>query len=210
MPRRSWRDLPWQAAAAALTILAIVTAGYLSFVKTDSFTHRAETPAVSSSPIAKEKPAVQAKEQSEAGPSAVVSAPKESSVVLAPGGSDKPISPPNLSGKWGTPVIQSPYSTNEQSTLLFEFIHQGDALLGTVTETFVGSRPSSRPIVDGKVKDNVVSFHTKGEVWSGGTTKPYKEMYVGMLSKDRREITFQRYNDVSGGGEIERFLATAE
>ena len=42
------------------------------------------------------------------------------------------------------------------------------------------------------------------------TLKPYKEMYVGMLSKDRREIAFQRFNDVPSGGEIERFLATPE
>jgi hypothetical protein len=210
MPRRSWRDLPWQAAAAALTVLAIVTAGYFSFFKTDSSTHRAETPAVSSSPIAKEKPTVQAKEQSEAGPSAAVSAPKESSVALAPSGRDKPISPPNLSGKWGTPVIQSPYDT-DQYTLLFEFVQQGDTLLGTVTHTSVGSgRGYSSAIVEGKVKDGVVSFHTKGEVWVGRTTKPYQQMYVGMISKDRRQIAFQRYNDVSGGGKIERFLAKLE
>jgi hypothetical protein len=159
----------------------------------------------------KEEPAVQAKEQSEAGPSAAVSAPKESSVALAPSGRDKPISPPNLSGKWGTPVIQSPYETTHQYTLLFEFIQQEDTLLGTVTQTSVGSgRGHSRAIVDGKVKDGVVSFHTKGEVLSGGTRKPYKEMYVGMLSNDRREIAFRRFNDVPSGGEIERFLATPE
>ena len=67
---------------------------------------------------------------------------------------------------------------------------------------------STKGIVDGKTRDNVLSFYTKGETWDSGNTIPYKETYTGVLRKAGREIAFQRFNDVPSGGEVERFIAT--
>jgi TIR domain len=115
----------------------------------------------------------------------------------------------NISGKWGTPLIQNVYSPNERSTIVFEFTQSGDTVVGSVTEMADGTKTvSTRGIVDGKIRDNVLSFYTKGETWDSGNTIPYKETYTGILGKAGREIAFQRFNDVPSGGEVERFIAT--
>lgn len=116
----------------------------------------------------------------------------------------------NISGKWGTPLIQNVYSPNERSTIVFEFTQSGDTVAGSVTERADdGKTVSTIEIVDGKIHDNVLSFYTKGEITSeSGNTIPYKETYTGALQEGGREIAFQRRDDVPSGGEIERFIAT--
>ena len=116
----------------------------------------------------------------------------------------------NISGKWGTPLIQNVYSPNERSTIVFEFTQSGDTVVGSVTEMADDTKAvSTRGIVDGKIRDNVLSFYTKGETtWDSGKTIPYKETYTGVLREAGREIAFQRFNDVPSGGEVERFIAT--
>ncbi len=115
----------------------------------------------------------------------------------------------NISGKWGTPLIQNAYSPTERSTIAFEFTQSGDTVVGSVTEMADEAKTvSTRGIVDGKIRDNVLSFYTKGETWDSDNTIPYKETYTGVLRKAGREIDFQRFNDVPSGGEVERFIAT--
>jgi TIR domain len=116
----------------------------------------------------------------------------------------------NISGKWGTPLIQNVYSPDERSTIVFEFTQSGDTVVGSVTEMADNAKTvSTKGIVDGKIHDNVLSFYTKGETtWESGNTIPYKETYTGVLQKARQEISFQRFNDVPSGGEVERFIAT--
>jgi hypothetical protein len=116
----------------------------------------------------------------------------------------------NISGKWGTALIQNVYSPDERSTIVFDFTQSGDTVMGTVTETADGAKTvDTKGIVDGKIRDTVVSFYTKGETtWDSGNTIPYKKMYTGVLQKAGREIAFQRFNDVPSGGEVERFVAT--
>jgi hypothetical protein len=116
----------------------------------------------------------------------------------------------NISGKWGTPLIQNVYSPDERSTIVFEFTQSGDTVVGSVTEIAdEGKTVSTRGIVDGKIRDSVLSFYTKGETtWESGNTIPYKETYTGVLQKAGREIAFQRFNDVPSGGDVERFIAT--
>jgi hypothetical protein len=115
----------------------------------------------------------------------------------------------NLSGKWGTPVMQNVYSPNERSTIVFEFTQSGDTVVGSVTEMADDTKTvSTKGIVDGRIRDNVLSFYTKGETtWDSGMI-PYTETYTGVLQKAGREIAFQRFNDVPSGGEVERFIAT--
>jgi hypothetical protein len=116
----------------------------------------------------------------------------------------------DLSGTWSTTVVQSPYSATDRYTLEFEITQQDDTLLGTVTKRPVdSSRRYTRPIEDGKIKGAVLSFHTKGEV-SGGpndTYLPYKEHYIGEMLAGKPQIAFKRFNDVSTGGVVQRFVA---
>jgi hypothetical protein len=116
----------------------------------------------------------------------------------------------NISGKWGTPLIQNIYSPDERSSIIFEFTQSGDTVVGSVTEIADDSKAAStKGIVDGKIRDNLLSFYTKEETtWESGNTIPYKETYAGVLRKDGREVAFQRFNDVPSGGEVERFVAT--
>jgi len=121
------------------------------------------------------------------------------------------ISPPSISGEWVTAPFCSAYAGDDRFSLRFDFVQQEDTLLGTVVETREGTnRGVSRAVVDGKIKNNVISFHTRGEVTGGpnGTLLPYKEMYVGTVAPGGREIDFRRYNDVPSGGQTERFIAT--
>jgi TIR domain len=116
----------------------------------------------------------------------------------------------NISGKWRTPLIQNVYSPDERSTIVFEFTQSGDTVVGSVTEMADDAKTvSTKGIVDGKIRDNVLSFYTKGETtWDSGNTIPYTETYTGVLQKAGREIAFQRFDDVPSGGEVERFIAT--
>src|SRR6266568_4506165 len=84
----------------------------------------------------------------------------------------------NVAGKWQTQVLTNVYDESEQSILLFEFMQQGDTLSGTITEMDVdGSNPFTRNIADGKIKGNLVSFYTHGEVASFEGSQPYKQAY---------------------------------
>jgi hypothetical protein len=116
----------------------------------------------------------------------------------------------NISGKWGTPLIQNVYAPTEPSTIVFEFTQSGDKVMGSVVEMAADAKTAStKGIVEGKIRDNVLSFYTKGETtWDAGNAIPYKETYTGVLQKAGREIAFQRFNDVPSGGEVERFIAT--
>ncbi len=70
----------------------------------------------------------------------------------------------NISGKWGTPLIQNVYSPDERSTIVFEFTQSGDTVVGSVTEMADDAKTvSTKGIVGGKIRDNVLSFYTKGE-----------------------------------------------
>ena len=82
--------------------------------------------------------------------------------------------------------------------------------MGTVTETVRNVDSSENAgqtntigILEGKIRDTVVSFYTKGELTDNTI---YKEMYTGVV-KYGREIAFQRIDDIPTGGLVERFVA---
>jgi hypothetical protein len=113
---------------------------------------------------------------------------------------------PNIEGKWRTEVLTNPYDDTERYTLLFQFAQQGETLLGTVTETDVGEQEGfAKTISDGKIKGDVVSFYTLGEVMSDQKTQHYKETYSGTIRKN--EIAFERLDDLPDGGIAEKFVA---
>ena len=115
---------------------------------------------------------------------------------------------PNVEGKWKTQVLTNPYDKNQHSILLLEFIQQGGTLSGTITEMGVDATNSfTRVILDGKIKDNKLSFYTRGEVTEDEGTRPYKEYYFGIMNDRKDELTFKRLNDVSSGGVPETFVA---
>jgi hypothetical protein len=114
---------------------------------------------------------------------------------------------PNIEGKWRTKVLTNPYDDTERYTLLFQFAQQGDTLMGTVTETDVGGREGfAKNIRDGKIKGNVVSFYTPGEVTSDQGTRHYNETYSGTIRKN--QIALERLDDLPDGDMAEKFVAT--
>ncbi len=115
---------------------------------------------------------------------------------------------PSVAGKWRTQVLINPYDETERSILIFEFMQQGDTLSGRVAEMDEdGSNSFARTIIDGKIKGNVISFYTQGEVTSSEGTQRYKESYLGSLNKNRDEIAFKRLDDLPSGGVPETFVA---
>ena len=115
---------------------------------------------------------------------------------------------PNIAGNWRTQTVTNPYDDSEQYVLLFDFVQQGDALSGTVTETDVdGTDAFARSIMEGRIKGNVVSFYTQGEVDVDEGRRTYKDIYSGNVSKNRNERAFTRLNDLPGGGVAEVFAA---
>jgi hypothetical protein len=114
----------------------------------------------------------------------------------------------DIGGKWRTMVLINPYDENERSILILEFTQAEDTIYGTVTEMDPdGTYSSASSIVDGKIKDNILSFYTQGEVYWGDVTRPYKESYVGVLSDKKHEIVFKRVDDLPNGGIPEKFIA---
>ncbi len=186
MPVKSWRDWSWRVIAATVLVTGIVAGAYSIFVGTDAPMFHADPPSVVLSPLAKDAPPVAGRKDSEAPPGAGVSAPagsekksprvevkEEKSIAAkkaptAPSTADKSISVLNVTGTWGTPLIEAAYTGNNRTVLTFEFIQQEDTLLGTITETEEGqTRGYQSAIADGKIKGGVLSFHTKGEVTGG-------------------------------------------
>lgn len=115
---------------------------------------------------------------------------------------------PNIAGNWRTQTVTNPYDDSDHYVLLFDFVQQGDALSGTVTEMdFDGTDAFARSIMEGKIKGNVISFYTQGEVDFDQERRAYKDVYSGNVSKNRNEIAFTRLNNLPGGGVVERFAA---
>jgi hypothetical protein len=206
MPRRSWWQLPWQALAGAAAALALAATAYFAIVGNDAPRDRAiDSPTDSSSAkgeasVSGESHKAAAKEE----PIGTAGAAVDSS-ARAKTDVDKPVGLVNVSGKWKTALITSAYGS-PSFILWFEFTQVDDKVLGTTIEADEGrsyAQGVSRAIIEGRVKNNVISFHTKGEDTQG----PYKQMYVGTIQKGGREIAFRRYNDVVSGGATEAFVA---
>jgi TIR domain len=202
LPRKTWTETPLQALAVAVVLFLF---GILAYFKLGhSLLPQKSRTEVSSSSIKNSKSALPSNDgkyrfgsaqQTDTG-AAPQSSGSSSAKVL------------NISGKWGTALIQNVYSAGERATILFDFTQSGDTVMGTVTETTNEAR-NTTGILDGKIHDTVVSFYTKGETaWESGNTISYKEMYIGVLQKAGREIAFRRFNDVPSGGEVERFVAS--
>lgn len=217
MPQQPWRQLPWKVASIAVVLLIAAAVAYftlgdreigdrVSTVAKGPEAAKVEAPAaaVTEAPVgaSRDDPASPAGK----GESSVAEKAKPRPTVEARA---EPTGTVDVSGRWETGPVTAAYG-NPSFTLRFEFTQVDDQLLGTVTETRADrTRGVNRPIFDGTIRKNVISFHTKGELIGGrdGATTPYREMYIGTLQNRGREIAFRRFNDVSTGGEIETFVA---
>jgi TIR domain-containing protein len=201
LPRKTWTEMPLQTLAVAVVlllfgILAYFTLGHRLFPQKSPTKDSSSSKNVAESAV----PSIDRKHR--------VDTPQTIDAGTAPQGSIPSTGVLNISGKWRTARIQNVYSPDEASTIVFEFTQSGDTVMGTVTETTDEVR-NTTGIVDGKIRDTVVSFYTNGETtWESGNTIPYKEMYIGVLQKAGREIAFRRFDDVPSGGEVERFVAS--
>jgi hypothetical protein len=131
-------------------------------------------------------------------------------VTIQIGNADKPASSPavvDIGGRWVSGELQSPYATQWKSVLTFEFVQQGETVLGSVTERIVQphEREVSRPLSNGRLQGGTVSFETHSEVLLGQERRPYTETYIGTLRDGA--LHFTRQNDTPTGGAVERFVA---
>jgi len=138
-----------------------------------------------------------------------ISAARDVTIQYGTAADKKTIS--KVEGKWRTEVFTNAYNNKERSRLVLEIIQQEDTLSGTVTESNPDGRQAvSSVIVDGKITGNLISFYTRGEVYTGDPHppgSPYKESYFGTLNNSGDEIAFKRFDDLIGGGEQETFIA---
>lgn len=93
--------------------------------------------------------------------------------------------------------------------MFFEFEVKGDSLLGTLRRRSTEHRYSVEDgILDGKIRDNVISFHIEESSGLGDQKVQYKDFYHGTVSKD--EIHFTVQSDRPWGFPPQRFIATRE
>jgi hypothetical protein len=192
LPRNTWAEMRFQTLAVAV-VLALLLFGILAYYKLG--------------------PSLFPEKRQVSSSSANVNLSKDGSDTFEPVPKKERPNPggPNISGKWRTAPFRNVYSRDERSTIVFDFTQSGDTVMGTVTETVRnvyssenGGQTDTIGILEGKIRDTVVSFYTKGELTDNTV---YKEMYTGVLQKDGREIAFQRIDDLPTGGLVERFVA---
>ena len=92
-----------------------------------------------------------------------------------------------------------------------------DSFSGTVTESdstdYGRTYKKTRAIIDGKNKDNTISFATQGQAIVGAGEAglvSFKEYYSGTLSAAGDELRLTRLKDLQGGGDPESFVARRE
>lgn len=171
MPRRSWREMPWQAIGIATLFVCFGTAAYLEFARKS--THAIGDVRAVLSPLPK---------KNELGP---VPTDDPETAFAKTVNSETPDSAgstslPNVSGRRSTPTIRNVYSPNERSSVLFEFTQDGSMLQGRVIETNEGEIDGvGATIIEGRIVNNVISFYTKGE-YSGSNDNavPYKRRCI--------------------------------
>jgi hypothetical protein len=186
LPAARW-SAPWRIVSIAALFVAFAVMAYLLLIRAD----RAVRLAAASG---KQQPVRMSSNQSD--------------LPRASGDAQDTVS--DISGKWHTAFTKNPYD-DDRYKLLFEFIQQGTAVFGHVTEVpQTAGRNFTRRIIDGKINKNVVTFYTAGEVWDGDKREPYKEYYTGIIDRNKNVIAFERLNDVSSGGEVERIAANRE
>jgi hypothetical protein len=115
---------------------------------------------------------------------------------------------PRIAGKWVTPTLSFPFEAADNYHLTFEFRVQGNNLSGTLTFSPEGVDEPDRVyrILDGKIDGENLSFRTESEV-VGSESKllPYSDFYEGKVTGG--QISFKKWDDIEGGGEVEQFLA---
>ena len=94
----------------------------------------------------------------------------------------------NITGKWASGTLTNPYESDNKYTLLFEFVLQGDAVIGSIIESGMFTETGrtyevASAIQNGKLQDRVSSFHTEFELEGKdiGTSK-----CIGALSRTTR------------------------
>lgn len=115
----------------------------------------------------------------------------------------------DISGQWVTQELINPFSKHDKFRLLFDFEVKGDALLGAVRQVSTkNSYDFTKGILDGRIKDNIISFHTIEQSLSGDKEYTYKNYYYGSVLKN--EVEFKLQSDRPWGFPPQKFTAKRE
>src|SRR5574340_179408 len=113
-----------------------------------------------------------------------------------------------FAGRWVTQELTNPFDKNDKFRLHFDLEVKADTALGTVREisTESGGYVTEKGILDGKIKDGVISFYTPEQSFSGvGEITTYKNLYYGSVSNG--EIEFILQSDRPWGFPAQKFMA---
>jgi hypothetical protein len=112
-------------------------------------------------------------------------------------------------GRWATQELTNPFDKHDKFRLHFDLEVKGDTLLGTVRQVSTRNRYDViKGILDGRIKDNIISFCTIEQSSLGDKEFTYKNYYHGSVLKDEVEFTLQ--SDRPWGFPPQKFTAKRE
>lgn len=113
--------------------------------------------------------------------------------------------PQDVSGTWISDVLINPFDKKVRYRLQFDFKPVGDRLLGSVKRLPSADSPrkfpaTTRGILEGRLKDGVVSFEEPFQVLMGARTEDHRRAYTGALQEGAIAFVMQ---DTLGNPPIE-------
>jgi hypothetical protein len=112
----------------------------------------------------------------------------------------------NIKGKWTSSVLANPFDKNDTYRIVFEFNVKGNMVFGTLREISTKKRYDAiNSILDGKITDNIISFHVQKTSTFGNETVRYRDLFYGTVSEN--EIDFVLQSDRPWGFPPQSFVA---
>jgi hypothetical protein len=113
---------------------------------------------------------------------------------------------PRVAGTWITPVLTNPYEQDIHYHLVFNLRDDQKEVSGSLTYFDERQKDAINRKQIGKVADGVVSFRT--EWFNRIDEKTYSDFYEGRIAAN--EIKFETWDNVGGGGDVQKFEATRQ
>jgi hypothetical protein len=115
----------------------------------------------------------------------------------------------DVTGRWATLELTNPFDKNDKFRLHFDLEVKGDILLGAIRRVSVRNRYDViKGILEGRIKDDTISFYTIEQSLIGNEKVTYKDYYYGSVSKSEVEFTLQ--SDRPWGFAPQKFTAKRE
>ena len=115
----------------------------------------------------------------------------------------------DINGKWASSVLTNPFDKNDTFRIVFEFEVRGNIVLGTLRQISTTNRYNAiNGILDGKITDEVLSFHVQKTSIFDGETVIYKDLFYGSVSDN--ELHFVQQSNRPWDFPPQKFIARRE